>query len=57
MSYPISIGRNIFELSRSCEAITTCSMFHVYTPCNWKRGEDLFVDPDLSIKSAKYSFK
>jgi len=41
--YPASIGRNTDELLRTVTALQTTSSENVFTPVNWKLGDDLLV--------------
>ncbi len=41
--YPVSIGRNLDELVRTVQALQASYANKLYTPANWKPGNDLLV--------------
>jgi peroxiredoxin 2/4 len=41
--YPMEVGRNIEEIKRTIYALQTAEKNHVYTPANWKSGDDVLV--------------
>jgi peroxiredoxin (alkyl hydroperoxide reductase subunit C) len=41
--YPASVGRNTDELLRTVTALQTTASENVFTPVNWKFGDDLLV--------------
>ncbi|MDD4145256.1 MAG: redoxin domain-containing protein [Prolixibacteraceae bacterium] len=41
--YPLTIGRNLDELVRTVQALQTTYASNLYTPVNWKPGNDLLV--------------
>lgn len=41
--YPMQIGRNISEITRTVEALQKSDADHVLTPANWNEGDDVMV--------------
>jgi peroxiredoxin (alkyl hydroperoxide reductase subunit C) len=41
--YPVQIGRNMEEIVRIVQALQETEKSHVYTPANWKEGDDVLV--------------
>jgi alkyl hydroperoxide reductase subunit AhpC len=43
MSYPISAGRNFDEILRLINSLQLTANYDVYTPANWKDGDDVII--------------
>ena len=43
--YPMSVGRNIDEITRLVQALQTADKHGVACPANWRPGEDVIVPP------------
>lgn len=56
IQYPISVGRNIYEMIRSLDAIQLALYNQVVTPSNWKVNDDVFVEPKVTSEAAKTLF-
>lgn len=41
--YPLQVGRNMNEIIRLIEALQTTEEALVYTPANWKKGDDVII--------------
>ena len=56
MQYPCSVGRNIYEIIRSLDAIQLAIYNQIVTPTNWKINDDVFIEPDVTSEAAKDLF-
>lgn len=56
MFYPFSTGRNIEEILRVIDSLKLNDSKKVFTPVNWKIGEDVILPPSLSDEEAKKKF-
>ncbi|GLE07308.1 hypothetical protein PINS_up017438 [Pythium insidiosum] len=54
--YPLSVGRNWYEVLRAVDAFQLATFNQVVTPTNWRINEDVFVEPDLKTDAAKKLF-
>ncbi|KAF4034465.1 C-terminal domain of 1-Cys peroxiredoxin [Phytophthora infestans] len=54
--YPMSVGRNFYEVLRALDALQLCTFEQVVTPVNWKVSDDVFVEPDVTTDAAKKLF-
>jgi peroxiredoxin (alkyl hydroperoxide reductase subunit C) len=51
--YPLSLGRNFYELKRALVAMQTADKFQIATPADWRPGDDVIVPPAGSCGVAK----
>lgn len=51
--YPLSLGRNFYEIYRALIALQTSDAFNVATPADWRPGDDVIVSPAGSCGTAK----
>lgn len=56
VQYPISVGRNFYELLRALDAVQLATFHQVVTPANWKASDDVFIEPALSKQDAARLF-
>ena len=52
LTYPMSTGRNFFELLRVLELIRLTAAEQVATPANWNDGDDVIILPSISDEDA-----
>ena len=52
LTYPISVGRNFFEIIRVLDSLQITSYHQVATPANWKVGEDVVILPSVTDDTA-----
>ncbi len=45
IDYPISTGRNFPEILRVIDSLQLIDNYDVFTPANWKRGDDVIISP------------
>jgi alkyl hydroperoxide reductase subunit AhpC len=55
-AYPMSTGRNFYEVLRLIDSCELTAEYKVATPANWKRGEDVIIVPALSDEEASRLF-
>lgn len=53
LTYPMTTGRNFFEILRLLDSIQLTAAEQVATPANWNRGEDVIVIPSVSDDEAR----
>ena len=51
--YPMSAGRNFYEILRAIDAIQLTTKHKVSTPANWKVGEDVILAGTVSDEEGK----
>ena len=51
--YPLSNGRNMYEIKRMVLAMQHSDKHQIATPANWKPGDDVIIPPPGSCGSAK----
>ncbi|XP_011875840.1 PREDICTED: peroxiredoxin-6 isoform X2 [Vollenhovia emeryi] len=54
--YPATTGRNFDEIIRVIESLQLTQKYKVATPVDWKRGDDVMIDPSVSDSEAKASY-
>ena len=52
LTYPMSTGRNFFELLRVLDSIRLTAAEQVATPANWNDGDDVIILPSISDEDA-----
>ena len=52
LTYPMSTGRNFFELVRVLDSIRLTAAEQVATPANWNDGDDVIILPSISDEDA-----
>ncbi len=53
MSYPMTTGRNFYELLRVIDSMQLTAAHRVATPANWNRGEDVILTAAVSDTEAQ----
>lgn len=43
ITYPISLGRNYYEVLRAIDSLQLTEMYNVFTPANWMPGEPVMI--------------
>jgi alkyl hydroperoxide reductase subunit AhpC len=56
MTYPMTVGRNYWEILRAIDALQTSVGKGVATPVNWNPGEDVIIPTSVSNEDAKAKF-
>lgn len=51
--YPLSNGRNIYEIKRLVIALQATDKFQIATPANWNPGDDVILPPPSTEKEIK----
>jgi thioredoxin-dependent peroxiredoxin len=57
LTYPMSVGRNFFEILRVIDSLQLNARYPVSTPADWKPGEDVIVGLALSTEDAIKRFE
>lgn len=52
ITYPMTTGRNFFEILRVLDSMQLTAEHRVATPVNWKDGEDVIIVPAVSNEEA-----
>lgn len=56
LAYPMSTGRNFYELLRVIDSCQLTASHKVATPANWEKGEDVIIVPAVDNEAAKDLF-
>ena len=56
LTYPMTTGRNFYEILRVLDSMQLTSKHRVATPANWEDGEDVIIVPAVSDDEAKEKF-
>lgn len=56
LAYPMSTGRNFYELLRVIDSCQLTANHKVATPANWAKGEDVIIVPAVNNEDAKDLF-
>ncbi|KMQ95227.1 Peroxiredoxin-6 [Lasius niger] len=54
--YPATTGRNFDEIIRVIESLQLTEKYKVATPVDWRKGDDVMIDPSVSESEAKASY-
>ncbi len=52
LTYPVSCGRNTYEVLRIIDSLQLTEAFNVYTPSNWMPGDPVMLPTTHSFKDA-----
>ena len=55
-TYPMTTGRNFFEVLRSIDSMQLTAKHKVATPADWKQGEEVIIVPAVKDEEAKELF-
>lgn len=56
LTYPMTTGRNFYEILRVLDSMQLTSTHKVATPANWNPGDDVIISPAVSDEEAKASY-
>ena len=56
LTYPMSSGRDFFEILRVLDSCQLTANYKVATPANWKSGDDVIIVPAVNNEEAKKLF-
>ena len=56
ITYPMSTGRNFYEVLRLLDSCQLTAKHQVATPVNWNKGDDVIIVPAVNDKEAKEKF-
>ncbi len=51
--YPAAVGRNLDEILRVIDALQLCEKHNVATPVDWKQGDDVIIEVNMTDADAK----
>jgi thioredoxin-dependent peroxiredoxin len=56
LSYPMSTGRNFYEILRALDSLQLTARHQVSTPANWKPGNDVIIGGSVSDEEAQKKY-
>jgi len=56
LTYPMTTGRNFYEILRVLDSMQLTAEHKVATPANWKNGEDVIIVPAVTDAEAKEKY-
>jgi thioredoxin-dependent peroxiredoxin len=56
ITYPASTGRNFNEILRVIDSLQLTANYHVATPANWQKGEDVVIIPAVKDEEIEAKF-
>ena len=56
LTYPMSTGRNFYEILRLLDSCQLTAKEQVATPVNWQQGDDVIILPSVSDDEAKKKY-
>lgn len=56
LTYPMTTGRNFYEILRVLDSMQLTASHKVATPANWKNGEDVIIIPSVTDAEAKEKY-
>ncbi|MDD4780985.1 MAG: peroxiredoxin [Tissierellia bacterium] len=56
ITYPVSCGRNTYELLRVIDSLQVTSKYNAYTPANWTPGNPVIVPTPHNVNDAMIRF-
>ena len=56
LTYPMTTGRNFYEVLRVLDSIQLTANHKVATPANWNQGEDVVILPSVSNEAAEKKY-
>ena len=54
--YPMTTGRNFYEILRVLDSMQLTATHKVATPANWKNGDDVIITPAVSDEEARQKY-
>lgn len=54
--YPMTTGRNFYEILRVLDSMQLTAAHKVATPANWKNGDDVIITPAVSDEEARQKY-
>lgn len=57
LTYPMSVGRNFYEILRVIDSLQLSAKLPVSTPAEWKPGDDVIVGLSISTEDAQKKFE
>jgi thioredoxin-dependent peroxiredoxin len=57
LAYPVSTGRNFWEILRAIDSLQLTTTHKVATPANWQAGEDVIIVPTVADEEAHRRFR
>ncbi|MPM33315.1 Peroxiredoxin [bioreactor metagenome] len=52
ITYPVSCGRNTYEILRVIDSLQLTDGYNLYTPANWMPGDPVIVPPPHTLEEA-----
>ena len=56
LAYPMSTGRNFYEILRALDSLQLTAKHKVATPANWNEGDDVIIPTTMSDEEAKQKY-